>query len=42
MLILVAFFPKILYTIRYLVFGIQIVRPNSTIRNQYLDFLDTD
>ena len=29
-------------TIRYLVFGIQIVRPNSTIRIKYSDFLDTE
>ena len=34
-------FSKILYTIQYLVFGIQIVGPNSTIRIQYSDFLDT-
>ena len=31
-----------LYTIRYLVFGIQIVRPNSTICIRYSNFLDTE
>ena len=31
-----------LYTIRYLVFGIQIVGPNSTIRIRYSDFLITN
>ena len=30
-----------LYTIRYLVFGIQIERPNSTIHIRYSNFLDT-
>ena len=41
MLIFVAFLSKILFTIGNLVFGIQIVRPNSTICIQYLDFLNT-
>ena len=40
-MILVAFFPKILCTFGYLVFDIQIVRPNSTIPILYLDFLNT-
>ena len=34
-------FFKILYTIRYLVFDIRIVGPNSNIRIRYLDILDT-
>ena len=33
--------PKILYTIRYSVFGIRIVRPNSSIRIRCSDFLNT-
>ena len=35
-------FSKMLYTIRYLVFGIQIVKPNSTICIWYSNFLDTE
>ena len=35
-------FSKISYIIRYLVFGIQIVRSNSTILIRFSDFLDTE
>ena len=35
-------FTKILYTFCYLIFGIPIVRMNSSIRIQYSDFLDTE